>query len=159
MSRDPLMLVPELYPKWQEWDSRMMAKGIDHVLTCTARWLEEQMALYLQGRDPLDRVNIFRSAAGMGPLPPGENKIVTWTLLGGKHVIRPSQGITKARAFDFAIVKNGKATWDLKVNVNWNEIPDYQEAGQIGKECGLIWGGDFKNGSGQPRPDYPHLEI
>lgn len=151
------MLTPDVYTRWQEWNGRMTAKGIDHCLTCTARWLEEQMALYLQGRDPLDRVNYYRQAVGMAPLPAGENKIVTWTL-NSKHIIKPSQGITKAKAFDFAILKNGKATWDLKVNVNWNEVPDYQEAGAIGKDCGLRWGGDFCNSAGKPRPDYPHLE-
>ncbi len=151
MSRDPKMLVPEVYAKWMDWDARMTAAGIPHILTSTGRWLEEQMALYVQGRVPLATVNRFRVAVGMTPLPDGENRPVTWTL-SSKHVLRPSQGITLARAFDFAIVKNGVATWDLKVSVNQNDIPDYQEAGQIGVNCGLIWGGNWGT------PDYPHLE-
>lgn len=152
MSRDPLLLTPVCYLKWQEWDKRMIAAGIPHILTSTARWLEEQMTLYVQGRLPLATVNRFRAAVNLPPLADGENKTVTWTL-SSKHVLKPSQGIIQARAFDFAIIKNGAAIWDLKVNVNQNDIPDYMEAGQIGKNCGLIWGGDWLGS-----PDYPHLE-
>jgi len=151
MSRDPLMLVPEVYAKWQDWDGRMNAAGIPHILTCTARWLEEQMALYTMGRLPLATVNRFRVAAGLYLIAEKENKPVTWTL-DSNHLLRPSKGITLSRAFDFAITKDGKVIWDLKVSVNANDFPDYAEAGQIGKECGLRWGGDF------PKPDAPHLE-
>ena len=157
MSRDPLMLTPEVYAKWQDFDSRMKAKGLPYILTCTARWNEEQIILHTQGRDPLDRVNLYRKSIWLPPLQPGENNIVTWTM-NSKHIIHPNQGILKAKAFDFAIVKDGKVIWDLKVNVNWNETPDYAEAGQIGKDCGLIWGGDFRNSAGKPQPDYSHLE-
>ena len=152
MSRDPSLLTPGCYIRWQKWETRMVAAGIPHILTCTARWLEEQMALYTMGRLPLATVNRFRTAAGLTLVADGENKPITWTL-SSNHVIKPGQGITHARAFDFAIIKNGVATWDIKVSVNQNDIPDYKEAGQIGKDCGLVWGGDWSS------PDYPHLEY
>jgi peptidoglycan L-alanyl-D-glutamate endopeptidase CwlK len=49
------------------------------------------------------------------------------------------------KAFDIAILENGKVTWDFD---------DYKEAGQIGKSVGLQWGGDFKD-----LPDGPHFQL
>lgn len=44
-------------------------------------------------------------------------------------------------AFDFAIFKNGK----YLQGITKAESDFYSEAGKIGKEIGLFWGGDFKN--------------
>jgi peptidoglycan L-alanyl-D-glutamate endopeptidase CwlK len=122
-------LTPEVQAKLKEFAVRMAEEGIPWMLTCTLRPQEEQDALYEQGRTK-----------------PG--KIVTWTR-HSKHT--PRQGYNgKSRAFDIAILKDGKPTWDVKVSVDGDDIPDYDEAGRIGKECGLRWGGDFG--------DRPHFE-
>lgn len=68
-----------------------------------------------------------------GRTKPG--KKVTWTL-NSKHIL--------GEAFDIAVLKNGKITW---------YVNDYKEAGRIGMELGLNWGGLWKN------KDYPHFEY
>ncbi len=100
----------------------MAQEGIPFIITCTYRSQEEQDELYAQGRTK-----------------PG--KIVTWT----KHSRHSDH-----KAFDIAIVKDGKPTWDLKVSVDGDDIPDYLEAAEIGRKVGLKPGADFK--------DYPHFE-
>lgn len=132
-SRDPKDLVPELYALYLEFDEGMKAAGVDYMLTCTERLQAEQNALFEQGRTK-----------------PG--RIVTWTRRS-LHIRRP--GEEGVRAFDIAIKKDGKPTWDLKVNVNKNEIPDYAEAGAIGERCGLEWGGSWTS----KKKDYPHFQL
>lgn len=48
-------------------------------------------------------------------------------------------------AFDFVPVIHGKAQWD--------DLTLFAECGEIGKLCGLEWGGDWK------KPDRPHLQY
>ncbi len=117
--------VPELQEKFSRFAVKMAEAGIAFMLTCTARSQAEQDALYAQGRTA-----------------PGRK--VTWTRKS-KH--------SAGRAFDIAIVNGRKPDWSLKVDVNDNDIPDYEEAGQIGEAVGLRWGGRFKS------PDRPHFEV
>jgi peptidoglycan L-alanyl-D-glutamate endopeptidase CwlK len=135
---------------------KMDIAKIPFLVTCTARSVKEQQALYAQGRQSLMEVNIMRTMAGLPAITEAENKYkVTWTL-SSKHIIDLEDGDPnndKSRAFDIAILKDGKATWDVKVNVNKNSEPDYLEAGKIGESVGLKWGGRFKS------PDYPHFEL
>jgi peptidoglycan L-alanyl-D-glutamate endopeptidase CwlK len=141
---------------YKEFNIRMAKAGIPFVVTCTARTVKEQQALYAQGRDTLKNVNALRKMAGLPPITDKENKYkVTWTL-NSKHLIDLDDGNTdndKARAFDIVITDKGKANWDVKVNVNKNAIPDYEEAGKIAESIGLKWGGRWKT------PDYPHFEM
>ena len=144
-----------LFESYAKFDQKMKEKGILYILTCTSRNVLEQMALYVQGRIPLDDVNKFRACAGLPSITSSENIKVTWTL-DSKHVTNKFDvdlNNDDSRAFDIAILKGGKPVWDLKTNVNENEIPDYDEAGLIGESVGLKWGGRFKN------PDRPHFEI
>lgn len=56
-------------------------------------------------------------------------------------------GVPASRAFDFAIYyKDGTPITD-------GTHPYYARAGAIGKELGLVWGGDWH------KPDYDHLEM
>lgn len=155
-SRNPEDLTPVLQQKFRLFEEQMKAAGIPFLLTCTARTVKEQIALYAQGREKLDEVNRLRKLADMLPLSWLDNqKKVTWTL-ASKHIIDLDDGIPEndlARAFDIAIVKDGRPCWDLKVNVNANEVPDYQEAGRIGEALGLRWGGRFR------KPDFVHFEL
>jgi peptidoglycan L-alanyl-D-glutamate endopeptidase CwlK len=134
----------------------MDAAKIPFILTCTARTVKEQYALYAQGRQTLDEVNHLRFIARMPVITETENKYKVTSTLKSKHLIDLDDGDPnndKSRAFDIAIIKDGKATWDLKVNVNNNEITDYIEAGNIGMSVGLVWGGSWTNFK-----DYPHFE-
>lgn len=141
---------------YSQFKTKMETAKISFILTCTARSVKEQQALYAQGRQSLMEVNIMRTMAGLPTITEEENKYkVTWTLQS-KHLTDLEDGDSnndKARAFDIAIMKDGKATWDIKVNVNKNDKPDYEEAGIIGESIGLKWGGRFKS------PDYPHFEL
>lgn len=119
-------LCEEMQAKAIAFAALMAQSGIPFVFTCTYRSQSEQDELYARGRTK-----------------PG--KKVTWTKRS-KH--------TERKAFDICIVdKQGKALWDLKVDVNDDEVSDYVQAGELGERIGLVWGGRFRN------PDYVHFEL
>lgn len=155
-SRKIADLVPELQKKYRLFEAIMAEAKIPFIVTCTARTVREQLALYVQGREKLDHVNALRKLAGMPPIDwPANSHKVTWTLQS-KHIIDLDDGNfenDKSRAFDIAVSRDGSPCWDLKVNVNRNDVPDYHEAGKIGEAVGLRWGGRFR------APDRPHFEI
>jgi hypothetical protein len=62
------------------------------------------------------------------------------------HNVCNADGSPCARAFDFAIFDNGEYVTD-------GTDPRYAQAGQIGKDLGLAWGGDWHH------PDFDHLET
>jgi peptidoglycan L-alanyl-D-glutamate endopeptidase CwlK len=149
-------LIPKMQSFYLQFKAKMDAAKIPFVVTCTARTVKEQQALYAQGRNTLMEVNILRTMASLPPITEAENKYKVTTVLQSKHltdVDDNNPNNDKSRAFDIAIVKDGKAIWDIKVNVNLNSEPDYIEAGKIGESIGLKWGGRFKS------PDYPHFEL
>ena len=150
-------LVPELEVKAKRILIICGEKEIPILITCTARLVREQVALYAQGREPLNHVNYLRGLVGMTPLTIQENKRkVTWTL-NSNHLVDLDDGNPandKSRAFDFCILKGQQPIWDLKIDVNDNDIPDYREVGEIAEAMGLKWGGRWKK-----RPDYPHIEL
>jgi len=118
-------LVPELQTLFHEFSMQMHDAGLQFIVTCTYRSQDEQDELYARGRTK-----------------PG-NK-VTWTR-NSRH--------TRRTAFDIALVKDGKVSWDIKADVNDNDIADYEEAGEIGESVGLEWGGRWKT------PDRPHFQL
>lgn len=156
MSRDLNQMHPRLRAKYDQFAQQMQRAALPYVVTCVDRTIVEQMALYVQGRLELADVNRFRVVADMLPLTTAENKRrVTWTL-ASLHVTNgfdrsPENDL--ARAFDIAIVKDGRAVWDLKASVNGNEVPDYEEAGRIWESLGGTWGGRFST------PDCPHFQL
>lgn len=109
-------LLPEMQEKYILFREAMTKAGLDFILTCTYRSPEEQAELFAIGRTK-----------------PGRK--VTWTLKS-KHC--------EGKAFDIAMLVNGKISWDAK---------DYKKAGEIGKSVGLEWGGDWKF------PDSPHFQL
>ena len=130
--------------------------GLPYMLTRVASTYAEQVTLFYQGRTGLDVVNSLRRSLGWPPLRPEQNKKVTWTL-NSLHIVRMENDDpfdNCARAFDFAILKGPKVpTWELKVDINENDIPDYREAGILWEECGGVWGGRWSN------PDYCHCQL
>lgn len=144
-------LIPELQALYYRFQQKMIEAGLTFSVTCTLRSQDEQIALYSQGRDSIETVHQRRKEASLPPITEEQNKKVTWTLKS-KHI--------EGKAFDIVLLKNNQPIWDIKVNVNKNEIPDYQEAGLIGESVGLKWGGRFKNkATNKPTPDYPHFEL
>ncbi|MEJ2255344.1 MAG: M15 family metallopeptidase, partial [Nitrospirota bacterium] len=109
-------------------------RGLEVLVTSTARTGAEQAALYAQGRKPLDAVNALRAEAGMPSIAPGENRIVT----------RARTSVHEfGCAFDLALVKDGRAVWDPEADTNQNALADYRELGRLGEALGLKWGGRF----------------
>lgn len=126
MSRLISDLLPEVQELYYKFHDKMIEVGIPYMVTSTYRSQEEQEALYARGRTA-----------------PGQ--IVTWTR-NSRH--------TSRKAFDIAICYLGKPCWDVKVDIDWDEIPDYNEAGMIATEVGLEWGGYWRN-----TPDYCHFQL
>lgn len=112
-------------------------------LISTLRTEAEQLALFSQGRKSLKEVNGMRTDAGLAPITKEANRIVT-------HA--PTSVHQFGCAFDICLLKDGKAVWDIKADINNNQLPDYHEAGKLGESVGLKWGGRFK------LRDYVHFE-
>lgn len=148
-SKNPEDLHPDVLPRYRAFKTKMGEAGLKFIVTCVSRTIYEQVALWAQGREPLEFVNALRKLVGMVPIVEGENsRQVTWKLTSS-HVVKIRKD--KSRAFDIALLyDDGKAHWDLKADVNKSQIADYQEAGKIGESVGLKWGGYYK--------DYVHFE-
>ena len=97
----------------------------------------------MQGRKNLIEVNLARAGIGLPQISKNQNKKITWTTLS-VH--------TKREAVDYFIEKDGKYCDDLKVDIDQDDIPDWQEFGEIALKCGLEWGGNWT------KPDYPHVQ-
>jgi hypothetical protein len=129
------------------------------IITCVDRDHKEQYAYFLQGREPLHIVNQFRKFAGLYPIDREENKrIITWTL-NSEHIVNLEDNLKdndKSRAIDFAILKPGskQIDWNVKADVNKNNIPDYLECALVGEKIGFYSGGRFNKNK-----DYPHLQL
>lgn len=104
-------------------------KGIVIRFTEGFRSFEEQDALYEQGRSE-----------------PGN--IVTYAKGGESY---HNYGL----AVDYAVeTGNGDVTWNLEYDGNGNSKPDWFEVGDMAKEFGFTWGGDWEDFK-----DYPHLQM
>lgn len=148
-------LSPRLRELYFKFDEKMKALGINYAITCTARSVLEQMAIFVQGRLGLEEVNSFRKHAGLASIGQSENRKVTWTL-NSKHLtnlLDDKLDNDFSEAFDIVILKDKRAVWDIKVDVNNDLIPDYKQAGEVGESVGLRWGGRFSS------PDPPHFEV
>lgn len=104
-------------------------RGIDVVITHGYRSIEEQDALFDQGRS-------------------GTGNIVT-NARGGESY--HNYGL----AIDFALrTPQGEIVWDMERDDNGNGEPDWMEVVALAKDLGFTWGGDWAN-----FPDYPHLQM
>lgn len=58
-------------------------------------------------------------------------------------------------AIDYALLSpSGVMHWDIKRDMNANQVQDWFEVAAIGKSMGFQWGGDWKS-----FVDYPHLDM
>jgi len=145
-------LVPALLEKYHDFADKAREAEIHFTVTCTARSYAEQEALFAQGRKDLQSVNQLRKVVGLFQITEEQNKkCVTWTL-NSKHIVNEEN--PKARAFDVVLLDiTGRAHWDIKADVDEDQIPDYEEIGKAGEAVGLKWGGRFS------KPDYCHFEL
>lgn len=119
---------------------RAYEKGIYVQITSGLRSFTEQAKLYGQGRATYiyNGVNYGNpKAAKVTQAEPGES-IHNFGL-----------------AVDFALVTAaGSIHWDITRDMNADKVQDWWQVGQIGKQLGFQWGGDWKS-----FPDYPHLDF
>lgn len=115
-SRSIKDLLPEAQDAYYEFEWKLQSENVKFLVTSTYRDQECQDWLYEQGRSR-----------------PG--KIVTWTR-NSRH--------TSRKAWDIVILNDKTPTWNIKVDVDKDMIPDYEEAAKIGRKMGLVVGMDFK---------------
>ena len=128
--RDLNHLHPALRPLCRRWLARCHEQAVDAFVTHTYRSPAEQDELYALGRTR-----------------PG--KLVT-NARGGtsQHNFTLPDGTPASKAFDFAVRRTDGT-------LNWNPLSsEWKAAVAIGKELGLVWGGDF-----QSILDYCHFQL
>jgi len=113
-------LQPEARRKAEAAFAEAAAEGVEVMVVTGLRSFAEQSRLYAQGRTT-----------------PG--KIVTHAKAGQSY---HNFGL----AFDFVVVKNGRAVWD-------QTLKDWQRFVEICRDRGFDWGGDWRTFK-----DYPHLQ-
>ncbi|ENH96451.1 peptidoglycan L-alanyl-D-glutamate endopeptidase CwlK [Gracilibacillus halophilus YIM-C55.5] len=123
----------ELHPKVGQATEKLIKQsediGISIIITDGLRSVEEQNAIYEQGRSQ-------------------EGKIVTYAKGGESY---HNYGL----AVDFALEpSDGQVIWDTEYDGNSNGQSDWMEVVDIAKSLGFSWGGDFSRFK-----DYPHLQM
>lgn len=86
-SRLIIDLITDLQAKYAVFDTAMKQAGIDYIVTCTKRSMEEQDALYAQGRN-------------------GDNRHIVTNARAGQSAHNFGM------AFDIVLMSNGKCIWD-----------------------------------------------
>lgn len=137
-------LHPKLQPIAREFLSRCQAAGFAVLITCTYRPLDEQAALYAQGRTK-----------------PGP--IVTKAKPGQSRHNNVIDGKPAALAFDVVPLRHGKPVWGAAGNGidtdprddDQDDLELWQRVGAIGEAVGLNWYGR----PGAPFREFPHFEL
>lgn len=125
----PTELHPIVEEKKEELVKQAEEIGISVIITDGFRSVEEQDAIYQQGRET-------------------DGNIVTYAKGGESY---HNYGL----AIDFALLTNDdNVIWDLEYDGNQNGKSDWNEVVEIAKELGFSWGGDFTRFK-----DYPHLQM
>lgn len=165
MSTSIYCLTPEAAARAEELVRALEKAGIRHKVTSTRRTTDEQIALYSQGRAPLQIVQLLRQHAGLAKLQEAENKYVVTQLDGVNRGSAHQDG----KAIDIAVLaeieptqKDGKTaqvlapSWDYsKTAKQYRAIADL--AKHYGWNCGADWAPiDPKTGLGA---DPPHHEL
>ena len=115
--------------------NELRRKGIPFVVTSVMRPQAVQMAYYAQGRLLLDEVNRLRRLAGLPLINDKENLYTVTKLDGVKNQSMHQKGL----AIDVVPATAGKASWPPAGDPRWEIL------GRIGEECGLDWGGRWKD--------------
>ncbi len=126
-------LDPDLEIMAHQFLDECAQQNIDVIVTCTYRDDQEQAILYAQGRTAPG--GIVTNAK------PGES---------AHNCVSPS-GTPDAKAFDVVPIVNGKPDWTA-------QHPVWKELGQIGRDCGLEWAGDWPAQFGFDK-DYSHFQL
>lgn len=138
-------LDPDFQPTIIMFEAELAKEGLTHFKRCcTHRSQAEQNAIWAQGRKSLLDVNYERKRVGLAPITEKQNfNKITWKTVSDH---------TSRKAVDYFISIDGKYIEDIKVDVDKDSIPDWQEFGAIAERCCLEWGGRWG------KPDYPHVQ-
>lgn len=117
-------------------DLELKKRSVDVILTCTYRDDEEQNRLYAQGRTTPGRI-VTNAKAGQSA-----------------HNAKTPQGKPAAKAYDVALIVNGKALWVDDPATPENEMELWEIVGQHGVAAGLKWYG----APGAKFPEKPHFQ-
>lgn len=128
--------------------SELEKKGIRFVCTSTLRTVDEQAALFAQGRQPLEDVNALRAKAKLYLLAPKENTYTVTNCDGVKKRSRHQDG----GALDVVPAENGKPVWPKDTDPRWKQIAE------VMVKHGFRWGMDW-NGDGKTRYDGDKTEV
>ena len=135
-SRDLQDLHPVVRDRYLKMKEAAAKRGLLFIVTQTGRTHDEQVAFHAQGRLTLDEVNVLRENASLPAIPSDRNRVITWVTTSVHEF---------GLGFDVALMKqDGGVHWDTKVDINQDGNKDYDELGEIGEACGLVWGGRFK---------------
>ena len=137
-------LMPSVVSAAMSAIDELTSRKVSFTVTSTLRTVEEQLALYAQGRVPITKVNLLRSKAHMRPITDSENKYIVTNADGVKAKSKHQSG----RALDVVPSENGKAVWPPKSDGRWDEIS------RTFKNHGFRWGGDWKDFE-----DFPHYQM
>lgn len=143
MSRKLEDLLPKVCAAATRAIADLHSRGINVIVTSTLRTLDEQKALYAQGRKSLEEVNALRQKAGLYRLVESENKYTVTNADGVKHKSNHQGGA----ALDVVPEQGGRPVWPTASDPRWKQI-----AG-VFKKYGFEWGGDWKD-----FPDLPHYQ-
>lgn len=146
MGRKPEFLHPYLLAHFRRTAAAFQARypgAPVPVLTETHRSSEEQTALYAQGRNTPEEVNRLRKIAGLGPIAPAQNKVVTHAPAG-----KSLHNFSPALAYDI-----GFRTTDA--GLDWSEQLFRQFAALARQDPLIEWGGEWPG----TKRDMPHFQF
>ena len=123
--------------------SELILSKILFIVMSTKRTINEQFALYAQGREPLELVNKKRSIAGFHLLSEKENSDTVTNCDG----ILIKSNHQDGSALDIVPLEGYKPVWPKNSDPRWKQISD------VMKKYNFEWGGDWK------KPDSPHYQI
>jgi hypothetical protein len=165
MSTSIYCLTPEACARAEELLLALDRAGIHHKVTSTRRTTDEQIALYCQGRAPLEIVQLLRQHAGLPGLHESENKYVV-TQVDGVNRGSPHQD---GHALDIAVLveieqakKDGHTEKVLVPSWDYNKTAkQYRSIADLAKHYGWNCGADWppinpQTGLGA---DPPHFQI
>lgn len=112
--------------------------GLKVGIHCGLRTLEQQKALYDQGRDATGKVV-------------DKSKVVTNAKPGFSW---HQYGLSVDIVMDASDRPGLQPTWKDFVDANGDKVNDWTTLGQLGEACGLVWGGNFSN-----IVDAPHFQY